>query len=99
MLPISYQEALRALKDQAKCASAQLLAQDKTAMDVELVDAQTRMAHYPFECGRIVSLLLNSKDETLTIETLGEDRVANDLAYFIEQDICAQLLTERKESK
>jgi len=79
MLPKSFQEALQALKDQAIAATAQMLSEDRSVQRAELADAQRRMVLYPIECKSIYQVLLKSKDETLTIETLDETRLAQEL--------------------
>jgi len=81
MLTGPYKAALRALKDQAVAAGAQLIAKDRTVMKAELADAQRRMADHGAECAVIVRLLLaQPKDSNLTIDTLTEERLVLELS-------------------
>jgi hypothetical protein len=81
MLPNSYQEALRAMKDQAQAVAMQIVGDqiDRNAGRFELADAQQRMAQYPNATKEIARLLMGTKDETLTIETLDEKRLEHEL--------------------
>ena len=81
MLPNSYQEALRAMKDQAQAATMQIVGDqiDRNACRVDLADAQRRMAQHPNATKDIARLLMGSKDEMLTIGTLDEKRLEHEL--------------------
>lgn len=79
MLPKSYKEALQGFKDQAAAATAQVVNQDRKTKRAELADAQQRMALYPQATKDIYRLLMGSKDETLTIDTLDEARLEKEL--------------------
>jgi hypothetical protein len=80
-LPIEFRDALQALKDQASAATAQLVTGDRKYKQAELADAQSRMAQYEPETTAINRLLMNTKDETLDIETLDEQRLAQELGF------------------
>jgi hypothetical protein len=81
MLTDAYKAALRALKDQAIAAGAQILAKDRAVMKAELADAQRRIVEHDAECTLIARLLLSQpKDSDLTIETLTEERLVLELA-------------------
>jgi len=96
MLTDDYKAALRALKDQATAASAQLLAQDRSLMKAELLDAQQRMAKHDSECKSIVRFLLSQpKHSDLTIETLSEEH----LAVALRQGLGARPMRRRRRVK
>lgn len=80
-LPQKYKEALQAMKEQAGAATTQLVSGDRQAQHAELGNAQKRMAQYPRETRLIYQLLMTSKDKTLTIETLDEQRLAEEFGF------------------
>ncbi|MDY7540736.1 hypothetical protein RGU72_21050 [Undibacterium sp. 5I1] len=90
MLPNSYIEALRALKDQALAASVQLEQQSQNN-ERELEDAQRRMTKYPFEVKHILLKVMESTDESLTIESIDEARLEIELAYVLGMDAAANV--------
>lgn len=79
MLTKEYCEALQAMKDQASAATAQIVASDRKAKRGELADAQRRMVHHDKESRTIYRLLMGSGDKNLTIDTLDESRLAQEL--------------------
>lgn len=79
MLTASYQAALQALKDQAHAATTQIVNRDRAAEKEALNDAHKRMAMYPVECKHIVRILMKSTDPNLTIETLDEARLEQEI--------------------
>lgn len=81
MLPTEMKEALRELKDQAKAASLQLKAGSTDASREDLADAQKRMAQFEPETKMIFRFLLATTDESLTIETLDEERLAKEFGF------------------
>lgn len=82
MLTASYKAALQALKDQAHAATTQIVNEDRAAKKEALQDAHNRMAMYPAECKHIVRTLMKSTDPDLTIETLDEERLEQELLAF-----------------
>ena len=75
MLSDNIREALRALKDQATAATAQLESMEPSHMRAELADAHRRMSPYPKECSLIAGLVWRSQGlsiPSLTEEKLGE---------------------------
>lgn len=81
MLPKEYCEALQAMKDQASAATAQIVTNNRKAKRAELADSQRRMALYDKEMRAIYRLLMGSGDKTLTIDTLDETRLAQELGF------------------
>lgn len=79
MLPTSYKNALLALKDQAHAATSSLLDSTSGTNAADLADAQRRMCEYPDEIKVISRLLLTSKDDSLTIDSLDDARLAHEL--------------------
>jgi len=79
MLPKTYKEALQAFKDQAAATTAQLVGQDRNAKRADLADAQRRMALHPHATKDIYRLLMGSKDQSLTLDTLDEKRLEEEL--------------------
>lgn len=81
MLPTELKEALKAMKDQAKAAGMQLETGATDLSRESLVDAQKRMAQYEPETKMIHRFLLATMDESLTIETLDEERLAKEFGF------------------
>jgi poly-gamma-glutamate capsule biosynthesis protein CapA/YwtB (metallophosphatase superfamily) len=84
MLPESYKAALQALKDQASVAAAMLEAEDKAARKEarkKLAEVHSRISAHGPEARVIGRLLMTSKDESLTIDTLDEERLSQELGY------------------
>jgi hypothetical protein len=79
MLPISFKETLQGFKDQASAVTAQINGQDKATTRAALADAQRRMAAHPSASRTIYNVLMKSKDESLTIDTLDEARLEKEL--------------------
>lgn len=79
MLPISYKEALQGFKDQAAAATNQLIGQDRKIDGKLLADAQRLMAKNPQATNDIYKLLMTSKDQALSIDTLDESRLEREL--------------------
>lgn len=79
ILPPMFQQALVALKDQAAAVVAQLEGKDRTKAKALLADAQRRMELHSFATRAISQVLLASHDESLTIDTLDEDRLVREL--------------------
>jgi hypothetical protein len=80
-LPIKFKDALQALKDQASAATAQLVTGDRNYKQAELADAQSRMVQYEPATTAIARMLMSSKDKALNIETLDEQRLAQELGF------------------
>lgn len=81
MLPDSFREAPKALKDQATVATAMIVDDNRLAKRADLADTQRRMARYSAECKQIVRVVMRSTDKTLTIDSLDDDRLAKELGY------------------
>jgi HPt (histidine-containing phosphotransfer) domain-containing protein len=79
-LPNEYKEALKALKGQAEAVTAQIV-KDHAAKRNVLKDAPKRMAQYEDATKAIYRLLMESEDEALTIHTLDEQRLAQELGF------------------
>lgn len=79
MLKPAYKQALEAMKDQAKAATALLNGKDTVQAGI-LRNAQARMALCDAECKHIAELLRSSEDPNLSIDTLDEARLAFELA-------------------
>ena len=79
MLPNSYKEALKGFKGQAAAVTAQFDGQDKKASRAALREAQLLMAAHPSATKDIYSVLMNSGDTGLTIDTLDDDRLVKEL--------------------
>lgn len=84
-LPEPYACALQALKDQSRALSPPsrlrwltLRARPRPGLQ----DAQQRMARYSRECNWIIQFVLTSPDLRLSIVTLGEDRLAQELEAY-----------------
>lgn len=81
-LPLEFKGALQALKDQASAATAQLVTGNRKYKQGELADAQLRMAQNEPATTVIYRMLMSTKDKTLTIETLDEQRLAQELGFL-----------------
>ena len=80
MLNERYGQALAALQDYARIVAA--LGAAETPMEDEaerlrgeMRDAQVRMGRYQMECGRIMSITLDSDDPALSITELTPERL------------------------
>jgi hypothetical protein len=81
MLTARHKHALRALQDQASAATALFPGREDNprAARASLAEAQLRMSMYSSECSDIVKALMASADHALTIPTLTEERLAQEL--------------------
>lgn len=83
MLSQNYKDALTALKEQAGAATTQLIncdnAKAKALSRQRLKEAQARMLQVEREVKIIFKVLMSASDDSLTIDTLNEERLLLEL--------------------